>query len=149
MAEKKAKGPKRAGQKARKDTIATGRDDGYDPSFCEQVIEFGKAGKSRHQIASRLNASIHAVERWEELYPEFRLAMREAHTHAQNWWEDAGQEALNKPGFNTGVYNKAISGRFPKTYMESVRQHHMGEDGGAIKHEVTSINVIGVDKDTE
>jgi hypothetical protein len=98
-----------------------GRPTKYRPAFCEQAIELGRLGKSVTQIAYSLGITKETVYQWVKIYPEFSDAIAHAKTHSQAWWEILGQEALDSPCFQAGVYNKQMANRFRNAYDEDAR----------------------------
>lgn len=96
-----------------------GRPTKYKPEFCERVIELGKEGKSRHQMAAALDVAMSTMQDWETAWPEFRAATTRAGNLAQAWWEDQGQLGLWSRDFNAAAHKHQIGCRFPETYRES------------------------------
>ena len=109
----------------------------YDPEFCERVIEWGKMGKSRAWMASRLDVAIQTIYNWEALHPEFLEAMARAAAHAQAHWEDQGHDNLTNREFQSAVWTRSMGARFPKDWRE--KHAHVGGDEGdsPIKQEVS------------
>lgn len=103
-----------------------GRPTDYDPAYCEAVIEYGRAGKSRAWIASELCVVRQTLHNWEDAHPEFLDAMMRAKDLAQRWWEDAGQDGLADPKFNASVYGKSMAARFPEDWREKAEVSHKG-----------------------
>ena len=95
-----------------------GRPTDYKPEFCDEVVQFGKQGKSITQIACLLDVGKATVYRWEEQFPEFRDALIRAREFAQMWWEDQGQLGLTADKFQGSLWAKQVSCRFPDDYRE-------------------------------
>jgi hypothetical protein len=95
-----------------------GRPSDYDTAFCEQVIELGKAGKSKAQMASAFDVSRQTIDNWAAAHPEFLEALSRAEAHCQAWWEDEGQKGMTAPGFNAAVWKKSVEARFRDDYTE-------------------------------
>jgi transposase len=106
-----------------------GRPSEYDPAYCDAVIELGKAGKSRAQIASALNVSRQTLINWGLAHPEFLDALQRAKDEELAWWEGQAQEGLNKgSSFNAAIWAKSVSGRFPaEPYRERVQVTGAGD----------------------
>ncbi len=102
-----------------------GRPTDYRPEFCEQVVEYGKAGKSHVWIATELGVSRQTLYTWEEKHPEFLDAMTRAREFCQRWWEDAGQVGLEADKFNGGVWAKNMASRFTD-WQEKKHVEHSG-----------------------
>lgn len=110
-----------------------GRPSEYDPAFCDQVIDLGKQGKSRAQIASALDVSRQTLINWGIAHPEFVDALTRAKDEELAWWEQQAQDGLNKgSSFNATIWAKSVSGRFPREpYRERVQL--TGADDGPIR----------------
>jgi len=100
-----------------------GRPTDYRPDHCARVIELGREGKSRAEIASALDCSRTTLAAWEKSHPEFLDALRRAKDEELAWWEGQAREGLNKgSAFNATIWSKSVSGRFPsEPYRERVQ----------------------------
>jgi hypothetical protein len=107
----------------------------YREEYCEQVIEYGKAGKSLAWIAAELDVSKQTLHNWMAAHPEFMDAMDAARAHSQRWWEDAGQNGMAAPGFNASIWSRSMAARFPDDWREQKGVELTGKDGGAVKTE--------------
>ena len=97
----------------------------YQPSYCEDVIELGKAGKSKAQMAAHFDVSRQTIDNWAAANPEFLEALTRAMAHCQAWWEDQGQTGLVTPQgvtFNSAVWKKSVEARFREDYTERQEQ---------------------------
>lgn len=94
----------------------------YDPAYCEDVIELGKAGKSKAQMASHFDVSRQTIDNWADANPEFLEALTRAMAHCQAWWEDKAQTGMETPGFNAAVWKKSVEARFREDYTERQEQ---------------------------
>jgi transcriptional regulator with XRE-family HTH domain len=111
-----------------------GRPSEYDPAHCERVIELGKEGKSRAEIASALDCSRVTLAAWEKANPEFLYALQRAKDEELAWWEGEARLGLNKgSAFNAAIWKQSVSGRFPN---EPYRERHelAGSNGGPIQY---------------
>ena len=69
--------------------VTTGRPTVYDPTFCEQVIELGKQGKSTYaHFAAAFQTSKSTITQWEAQRAEFANALNRARAYAEAWWAD-------------------------------------------------------------
>lgn len=94
-----------------------GRSTDYRPELCGQVIELGKQGKSRAQIAATLGHSRQTLYDWEKAHPKFLDAMQRAHDLALAWWEDQGQNGIwAGKQFNAAAYGLQMRNRFRDEY---------------------------------
>lgn len=113
-----------------------GRPSLYDPKYCEEVIAYGKLGKSVEQIASILNVSLRTMYSWRDSHEEFLHALDDAKTYEQAWWEEqaAAYMVENKESdrLNATLWSRSMAARFPKKYRESVKQEITGADGAPL-----------------
>lgn len=90
----------------------------YDPAYCDKVIELGKQGKSITQMACAIGVVKKTIYNWEKEHPEFLHALTRARQYAQGWWEDVGQNALYEKYFQSSLWAKQVTCRFPDDYKE-------------------------------
>ncbi|MBI1620352.1 helix-turn-helix domain-containing protein [Aquamicrobium zhengzhouense] len=100
-----------------------GRPTRYRPEFCDTVVELGKIGKSKAQMAAHFDVSRQTIDNWAEVNPEFLEALNRAMVHCQAWWEDQGQLGLTLQGFNAAVWRKSVEARFRDDYTERRETH--------------------------
>jgi len=116
-----------------------GRTSLYKPEYCKQVIEMGKLGYSKEQMAAKLNVSWGSLDNWAKQSPEFLLALRTAIQEELSYWEELGlANVLETPGaqrLNGNVYNKIMAARFPAKYSERSKVELSGVDGAPIQLE--------------
>lgn len=112
-------------QKERDKSASAGRTKGlskeYHKRFCNAVVNQGRQGKSRTQIAVYLGVSRKRLKTWEDVHPEFKDAMEIALDHARAWWENKAQRSLNQKHFQSGLLGKMMASRFPDEYGERVQ----------------------------
>jgi DNA-binding XRE family transcriptional regulator len=110
---------------------SVGRPTKYDPSMCDKVVELGRKGYSKTQMAAELNIHRDTMYEWEKAHEEFSDTLELAMTHAQAFWEHMALKAIKLPAraFNTGLWSKIMSARFPHTYRETTRTEHSGPEG--------------------
>jgi hypothetical protein len=116
-----------------------GRTSLYKPEYCKEVIEMGKLGYSKEQMAAKLNVSWGSLDNWAKQSPEFLLALRTAIQEELSYWEQLGlNNVLETPGaqrLNGNVYNKIMAARFPAKYSERSKVELSGVDGAPIQLE--------------
>lgn len=117
--------------------MPAGRPTDYDPAFCEQVLEWGRAGKSKAQIAARLEICRQTLDNWCAAHPEFMDAITRARVLAQDWWEETAQQNLATQGFNASLWAKSMSARFPEDYTEKNKTELTGANGGPVSQSLT------------
>lgn len=126
-----------AKQPAAKDTKSKGgRPSKYRPDMCETVIEMGKQGASKAQIASELGIHIDTIYDWDadESKPEFSEALKLAMTHSQAWWENLGRDGISQgQRFNATAFIFQMKNRFSEHYKDRTEHEHSGPGGGPVK----------------
>lgn len=128
-----------------------GRPSDYDPAYCERVIELGREGKSRAEIASDLDCSRQTLANWERQHAEFLDALQRAKDEELAWWEAAARKGLTQgSSFNAAIWSKSVNGRFPnEPYRE--RSEITGAGGVPLSPGVVTIFALpsnGRDSDT-
>ncbi len=96
----------------------------YKPEFCEEVIEHGRAGKSRAWIAARIGVIPETLTEWMKKYPDFSDAMAYAKALEQQWWEDEGQSGLRLQGFGQSAWSRSMAARFPRDWADKRQVDH-------------------------
>ena len=97
---------------------AGGRPTDYRPEYCDDVIEWGKLGKSKAWMCASLDIARTTLDLWIETHPEFSYAMDKALTNSQLWWEDAGQRGMETQGFSAPIWSRSMGARFPNDWRE-------------------------------
>lgn len=108
-----------------------GRTSDYKPEYCEQVIDYGKQGKSRTWIAAELGVVRQTLYDWEKKHSDFLDALARAKVLEQQWWEDSGQDGMEKPGFGANIWGRSMAARFPDEWREKMAV--TGGDGGPVE----------------
>lgn len=105
-----------------------GRPTGYDAAFCEQVIELGKTGASKAEMAAELGCARSTFALWEENHPEFSEAVKDAVSWSQAWWEKNGRIATfgGTDGFNATAFIFNMKNRFPSDWKDKHDVEHTG-----------------------
>jgi hypothetical protein len=99
----------------------------YEPSYCDVVVELGKAGKSLAQMCANFDISRQTIDNWAESHPEFLEALSRAKMHAQSWWEEQGVSGMTADKFNAQVWKKSMEARFREDYTERQEIDHSGK----------------------
>ena len=111
------------------DKNPVGRPTKYDPSFCAEVITFGKQGLSKAQIAARLDIHRDTLHQWEQTYSEFSDALKKAVAYAQDLWEERfalGALGANEDGqqMNPTMMIFLMKNRFPADWRDKQTTEH-------------------------
>lgn len=117
-----------------------GRPTKYERAHCAKVIELGRAGKSRSQIAAEFDIARTTLAEWEEQHPEFRIALLRAKDLALAHWENQAEAGVFMgPGgsFNTVLWQKIMETRHSDEYKSAglslgVSGEGSGSGGGKI-----------------
>ena len=96
-----------------------GRPTTYDPSYIDLVLDLGRKGYSKAEIAAEItNGSYEQLERWGRAVPEFREAMIRARELSLAYWEGLARKQVGNRDFNSNLYRIAMLGRFSAEYRE-------------------------------
>lgn len=112
-----------------------GRPSDYKPEYCKLIIELGKQGFSKVQMAAELDVAKSTIQEWEKAHPEFSVALTRAMTHSQAWWEKKGQDCLVMPGgvkFEASAWSRSMAARFPDDWREKSETTLSNPDGSGL-----------------
>lgn len=130
------------------EVMPAGRPTDYKPEYCERVVELGRKGFSRVQIAAELDVAKSTIQEWEKVHPEFSASMTRAMTLSQAWWEQKGQDCLIMPAgatFQGSVWSRSMAARFPEDWRENskVENTHSAPDGSplALMAQITGVAI--------
>jgi len=107
--------------------MPAGRPSEYHPIYGEKVIELGKLGKSKAQIAASLGISRQTWYRWIDEHAEFSDAVKEAEFLCLSWWEDKGQEGLKGGELNATAFIFQMKNRFRDDYRDKIETENKHE----------------------
>lgn len=105
----------------------------YDPEYCKSVIEYGKQGLSKAQMAAKLEVHRDTIHEWEKQHKEFSDAIKKAVTFAQSIWEERFAKGALGDGeegqqMNPTMMIFLMKNRFPDDWREKNVQEHVGKD---------------------
>ena len=108
--------------------MAGGRPTKYDPAMCERVIELGKTGASKHEMALELDISMSTFDVWQNENKEFSEAVRRSMEISQGWWEKQGRVATfgGIDGFNSNSYTFQMKNRFKDDWRDKQERELSG-----------------------
>lgn len=111
-----------------------GRPTDYDPAYCDKVIELGREGASKAEMAHALGCTRKTMDAWAEVHPEFLYSVKTAIEAAQGWWESEGRKATfgGSPGFNATSFIFNMKNRFSADWRDKHDHELTGPDGGPI-----------------
>lgn len=108
--------------------MPAGRPSEYDSRYCDDVIEYGRQGKSVTWMAATIGVHKQTLYTWMDTHPEFLDAIKRAKDLCQLWWEDAGQSGMIADKFNATVWAKNMNCRFRDEWTESQNINHGAQD---------------------
>ena len=120
-------------RKKPEDKRKTGRPTDYRPEYCARVVELGEQGMSKAQMAREFGIARCTLDDWAVKFPEFSAAFTRARDLSLAFWEDRGVEGLGLQGFNSSLYARIMSARFPDDYREQKTVALTGNNGGPIQ----------------
>jgi len=129
-----------------------GRPTGYDPAFCDRVIELGKTGASVVEMACEIGVHRNTLETlWPAAHPEFMEAFAYARQCSQVWWERKGRVGMEKSGqeFQASIWSRSMAARFPHDWREVKGTELTGKDGGPVETKISRIELVAPGGDGE
>lgn len=112
--------------------MPAGRPSKYNSTYCDQVIELGRQGKSYEQISAAIDVPRATMDSWAKVHPQFSAALTRAKELEHSWWEEVGQSALFADKFQHAVWAKSMQARFRDKYTEKQQIEHSGPNGREI-----------------
>lgn len=111
-----------------------GRPSDYKPEHCATVLDLGRTGASKAEMAHALGCSRPTMDSWADSHPEFLYALKEALDAAQGWWEQQGRIATfgGVDGFNATAYIFQMKNRFKDDWRDKQEVEQSG--GVAVTH---------------
>lgn len=103
-----------------------GRPSKYEPELCERVIELGRDGAGRLEIAAELDVAWETMRTWEREHPEFLVATTRARELSAGWWEKMGRLGVMAKHFNAQAYSLQVRNRFPAHWRDKQDHEHTG-----------------------
>jgi hypothetical protein len=84
------------------------------------VIELGREGASKAEMAHACGVARSTFDLWEQSHPEFSEAVTSAVELSQGWWESEGRKATfgKIPGFNATSFIFNMKNRFPSDWRD-------------------------------
>lgn len=102
--------------------------DQYLPEYDDLVIELGKLGKTRTQIACELGVIRETLTEWTKKHPSFSAAYNKAMQYSQAYWENKGHNGCERGhGFNGQTYQFLMKNIFRDEYTDKTTHEHTGD----------------------
>jgi DNA-binding transcriptional regulator YiaG len=118
----------------------------YQKRFCNVVIDQGRQGKSRAQIAAYLGVSRRTLATWERNHEDFKDAMEIADERALAYLEGLAMKGLKLKHFQSALLNKLMAARYPKEYGEKSKLEIEGEAPLTVIRRVI-VDACGIERD--
>lgn len=107
--------------------MPAGRPTKYDPKMCDTVIECGKEGMGRCEIAMKLGIHFSTLQDWEENIKEFSEALKESRRLSQAVWEEHNRKvAFGKADTNAAIMIFNMKNRFPDDWKDKREEERTG-----------------------
>lgn len=91
------------------------------------MIEYGRQGMGRAEIAYELDVSRQTLASWERGHPDFLVATTRARELAAGWWAQQGRAGIWSKDFNAQAYRLQVMNRFPGEWRDKQEHAHSGE----------------------
>lgn len=111
----------------------SGRDTKYKPEFCEEVMELGRLGYSKTQIAAHFVVCRGTLDNWASTHEDFLTALARSEVLAEAYWTEYGMSRLATKEFQGPTWVKTMQARFRQNWTENKTLALTGADGGAIQ----------------
>lgn len=106
--ERKAKAPKADPAPKRAPRSA------YKPEYCKRIVELGKKGKTKSQMAAALNIALSTFNAWMDAHEEFAEAYARADTQARAYMEGLAERGVFLGArFNDRAWLAMLRSRWP------------------------------------
>ena len=127
-----------------------GRPTKYTDEFCDKVIELGREGASKHEMAWALGIHYDTFNEWQKEKPEFSDAVKRSTVIAQGWWEHKGRMATigGIEGFNATAFIFNMKNRFKNDWKDKHEVDNTSSDGSMTPTVVERVIVKATDKDS-
>lgn len=111
--------------------MPAGRPTKYTPDMCERIIEMGKTGASKHEMAMELDIAMDTFTDWQNNNPEFSAAVKRSTQFSQAWWEKQGRLATFGAfdGFNATSFIFNMKNRFRDSWSDMTKSELSGPNG--------------------
>jgi hypothetical protein len=105
-----------------------GRPSKYQPEFCQTIIELGKEGASKAEMALACDIHRDTFDEWTRTIPEFSDAAYKARMESQVFWERKGRNGCERGhGFNGQTYQFLMKNMFRDDYRDKQEVEHTGD----------------------
>lgn len=105
-----------------------GRPTKYKPEFCDRVVELGRQGASKAEMALDLDIAMSTFDVWQNEKSDFSEAVKRAEEFSRGWWEMKGRLAtFDSKDFNPTSYIFQMKNRFSEHWRDKRETEHSGK----------------------
>ena len=90
----------------------------YREEHCQLIIEGGKIGKGKAEMAADCGVDRFTFRKWCESIPELSAAFTRAIAFSAAWWESQGRLGIHSRDFNANAYSLQVRNRFPEDWQD-------------------------------
>lgn len=101
-----------------------GRPSSYREEYCKRVIELGREGCGKAEIALELGITRETLDEWARVHPDFSDAVTCARGVSAGWWEAQGRKGIWSRDFNANAYRLQVMNRFPADWRDKQEHEH-------------------------
>ena len=99
---------------------AGGRPTDYKPEYCQMVVELGREGAGKAEMAAACGVVRQTLDNWIKAHPEFLDAITRAREESLAWWEKQGRLGIFMgKTFNANAYALQVFNRFPDDWKRN------------------------------
>jgi hypothetical protein len=100
----------------------------YDAAFIDRVIDLGREGLTRAEVAAALGVSVERLVVWASEHSDFAYALERAASESLAWWDALPRAAVMKDNvFHPAVWSKAMVQRFGSPAHRTLREQDQAE----------------------
>ena len=103
-----------------------GRPTKYDPSYCDDIIEFCKDGSSISSFAASIGVSRSTITEWASVDSEFSAAVKAAKTAVAAWYDKAARKIAMDGGGNATICIFGLKNFDEEDFRDKVETHFSG-----------------------
>lgn len=122
--------------------MPAGRPTKYKPEICSRVVDMGKYGASKAEMALELDIDYTTFLAWQEKHEEFSKAVKRAENNSKGWWERLGRQSAvgEVENFNATSYIFNMKNRFKEDWRDRHDLDHTSSDGSMSPKEPASVD---------
>ena len=107
--------------------MPAGRPTKYEPSYCQEAIDYLAQGKSVTQLSARIGVNKTTIYEWANVHPEFSNALRTGQELSEAYWETELVEMMRDRDVNAPLVKLYFANRFKWTDKQEVDHTTKGD----------------------